>query len=167
MVKGIKGVRLTLDERNRLLRRQGEGGRELEDLRADMFCSGGEPSLIPEDGLNWKLDRREDVLAEDCRSTPGVAKDEDADHIGMASTGLALIPEKVGCTMSVLSRENRESVVVGRSIHLERLLKITALEIQGTTVRLGFKAGDEFPVRHWEVWERSRVRARADASCTD
>jgi hypothetical protein len=49
--------------------------------------------------------------------------------------------------MLVLSRKNRESVVVGRSHGVERLLKITVLEIHDGTVSLGFEAGDDFPVQ--------------------
>lgn len=58
---------LTLDERDHLLRRQCEVGRELEALRADEFCPGDESPLILEDGLNRELDRIEDALAEDRR----------------------------------------------------------------------------------------------------
>ena len=58
--------------------------------------------------------------------------------------------------MLVLSRKNRESVVVGGSNGVERLLKVTVLEIRGGSVRLGFEAGDDSPVHPWEVWERIR-----------
>lgn len=67
--------------------------------------------------------------------------------------------------MLVLSRTNCESVVVGRSNDVERLLRITVLEIQGTTVRLGFEAAADFPVRRWEVWERIRAGATAEVAC--
>ena len=56
--------------------------------------------------------------------------------------------------MLVLSRKNRESVVVGGPTGVERLLKVTVLEIYGRSVRLGFEAAPEFPVHRWEVWER-------------
>jgi carbon storage regulator CsrA len=59
--------------------------------------------------------------------------------------------------MLVLSRKNRESVVVGGSNGIERLLKVTVLAIYGGRVRLGFEAGDDFPVHRWEVWERIRA----------
>ena len=53
--------------------------------------------------------------------------------------------------MLVLSRSSRESVVVGDPNGAERLLKVTVLEIRGGRVRLGFEAGDDFPVHPWEV----------------
>jgi hypothetical protein len=62
---------LTLDERDHLLRRQGEVCRELEALRAEEFCPGDEAPLILEDGLNRELDEIEDALAEDGRCEPG------------------------------------------------------------------------------------------------
>ena len=91
------------------------------------------------------------------------AKDEDAGHIGTASSGQAISQENGGSTMLVLSRKDRESVVVGRSDGVERLLKITVLEIHGGRVRLGFEAGDNFPVHRWEVWERIRTGRRSKA----
>ena len=64
--------------------------------------------------------------------------------------------------MLVLSRRNRESVVVGGSNGVERLLKVTVLEINGGSVRLGFEAAPEFPVHRWEVWERIRTNGRTE-----
>jgi carbon storage regulator CsrA len=54
----------------------------------------------------------------------------------------------------VFSRKNREAVVVGGVTGFERLLKITVLEINPATVRLGFEIDKEVPVHRWEVWER-------------
>jgi carbon storage regulator CsrA len=56
--------------------------------------------------------------------------------------------------MLVLSRKNRESVVVGGSDGLHRLLKVTVLDIQSTRVKLGFEVDDDVPVHRTEVWER-------------
>ena len=56
--------------------------------------------------------------------------------------------------MLVLSRKSQESVVVGGSNGLERLLTVTVLEIKGGTVRLGFEVNKEVPVHRLEVWER-------------
>lgn len=56
--------------------------------------------------------------------------------------------------MLVLSRKSRESVVVGGSDGLHRLLKVTVLDIRGTNVRLGFEVDPGVPVRRSEVWER-------------
>ncbi len=59
--------------------------------------------------------------------------------------------------MLVLSRKNQESVVVGGSTGFERLLKVTVLEINSSTVRLGFEIDKTVPVHRWEVWERIRA----------
>ena len=56
--------------------------------------------------------------------------------------------------MLVLSRKNRESVVVGGSIGFEGLLKVTVLEISGGKVKLGFEAAADVPIHRFEVWER-------------
>ena len=58
--------------------------------------------------------------------------------------------------MLVLSRKNRESVVVGGADGFHRLLKVTVLEIQGGNVRLGFEVDPDVPVHRSEVWERIR-----------
>ena len=62
--------------------------------------------------------------------------------------------------MLVLSRKNRESVVIGGDDGLHRLLKVTVLEIRGTNVRLGFEVDADVPVHRSEVWERVRRDAR-------
>jgi carbon storage regulator CsrA len=59
--------------------------------------------------------------------------------------------------MLVLSRKQHEAVVVGGSAGFERALKVTVLEINGRSVRLGFEADKEVPVHRWEVWERIRL----------
>lgn len=56
--------------------------------------------------------------------------------------------------MLVLSRKSEEAVVVGGPGRLERLLKVTVLEIKGDRVKLGFEAESDIPVHRWEVWER-------------
>ncbi len=56
--------------------------------------------------------------------------------------------------MLVLSRKNRESVVIGGSDGVHRLVKVTVLGIQGTNVKLGFEADADVPVHRAEVWER-------------
>jgi carbon storage regulator CsrA len=56
--------------------------------------------------------------------------------------------------MLVLSRKSQESVVVGGHNPLERMLKITVLEISGAKVRLGFEVKDDVPIHPWEVWQR-------------
>ena len=58
--------------------------------------------------------------------------------------------------MLVLTRKNRESVVVGGSVGFERLLKVTVLEIRGGAVKLGFEVDASVPVHRTEVWERIR-----------
>ena len=56
--------------------------------------------------------------------------------------------------MLVLTRKTQESVVVGGADRLERLLKVTVLEIKSGKVRLGFEADTDVPVHRLEVWER-------------
>jgi carbon storage regulator len=56
--------------------------------------------------------------------------------------------------MLVLTRKNRESVVIGRSEDLEIMLEITILEIEGGRVRLGFEADTKMPIHRREVWDR-------------
>ncbi|MCE5267873.1 MAG: carbon storage regulator [Planctomycetaceae bacterium] len=56
--------------------------------------------------------------------------------------------------MLILSRRSQEPVVVGGDDGFHRLLKVTVLGIQGTTVRLGFDVDPDVPVHRGEVWER-------------
>jgi carbon storage regulator len=65
--------------------------------------------------------------------------------------------------MLVLSRKSRESVVIGGTDGLHRLLKVTVLGIQGTNVKLGFEADADVPVHRAEVWERINAEGRAGA----
>jgi carbon storage regulator len=65
--------------------------------------------------------------------------------------------------MLVLSRKARESVVVGGSGGLEKLLRLTVLEIKEDRVRLGFEADSDVPVHRSEVWERIRDSGRPDS----
>jgi carbon storage regulator len=64
--------------------------------------------------------------------------------------------------MLVLSRKNRESVVIGGSDGFHRLLKVTVLGIRGTNVKLGFEADADVPVHRAEVWERIQAGQRLD-----
>ena len=59
--------------------------------------------------------------------------------------------------MLVLSRKSRETVVVGGTDGIDRLLTVTVLEIGAGIVKLGFEADDSVPVHRGEVWERIRV----------
>ena len=56
--------------------------------------------------------------------------------------------------MLVLTRKNRESVVIGRPEDLQVMLEITILEIEGGRVRLGFEADNKMPIHRREVWDR-------------
>ena len=60
--------------------------------------------------------------------------------------------------MLVLSRKPLEAVVVGGGDGIERLVKVTVLEIKHGSVRLGFEAPADVPVHRWEVWERIQNR---------
>lgn len=57
-------------------------------------------------------------------------------------------------SMLVLTRKSRQSVVVGQSPELARVLKITVLAIHGDRVSLGFEGDSEIMVNRLEVWER-------------
>ena len=59
--------------------------------------------------------------------------------------------------MLVLSRKNNESVVIGGHNPMERLLKVTVLQISSGRVKLGFEVNDDVPVHRLEVWERMYV----------
>jgi carbon storage regulator CsrA len=56
--------------------------------------------------------------------------------------------------MLVLTRKNRESVVIGRVDEMQVVLEITILEIEGGRVRLGFQADTRMPIHRREVWDR-------------
>lgn len=56
--------------------------------------------------------------------------------------------------MLVLTRKNRESVVIGRTEDLQIVLEITILQIEGGRVRLGFSADTRMPIHRREVWDR-------------
>jgi carbon storage regulator CsrA len=56
--------------------------------------------------------------------------------------------------MLVLTRKNRESVVIGRTEDLQIVLEITILQIEGGRVRLGFAADNRMPIHRREVWDR-------------
>jgi len=66
--------------------------------------------------------------------------------------------------MLVLSRKKQEAVVVGGSGGFERMLKVTVLEINAGTVRLGFEVDKEVPVHRLEVWERICAGGRPNGS---
>lgn len=56
--------------------------------------------------------------------------------------------------MLVLTRKNRESVVIGQPGEMQIALEITILEIEGGRVRLGFEADNKLPIHRREVWDR-------------
>jgi carbon storage regulator len=64
--------------------------------------------------------------------------------------------------MLVLTRKHRESVVIGGAEDIERVIKITVLDISGGKVRLGFQVAADIPVHRLEVWERIRATEQAD-----
>ena len=65
--------------------------------------------------------------------------------------------------MLVLSRKLQESVIVGGGGGLDRLLKITVVEITSGKVKLGFEVDANIPVHRLEVWERLCAERRPDA----
>ena len=58
--------------------------------------------------------------------------------------------------MLVLTRKNRESVVIGRGEDLEPTVVVTVLEITAGRARLGFQSDIGTPIHRHEVWERIR-----------
>lgn len=56
--------------------------------------------------------------------------------------------------MLVLTRKNRESVVIGRTGDLGFLVEITVLGIEAGRVRLGFQGDASTPIHRREVWDR-------------
>jgi carbon storage regulator CsrA len=66
--------------------------------------------------------------------------------------------------MLVLSRKNREAVVVGGGGGFPGLLKVTVLEINGTKVKLGFEADTGIPVHRLEIWERLRASGELNSN---
>jgi carbon storage regulator CsrA len=60
----------------------------------------------------------------------------------------------------VLTRKNRESVVVGGAAGFPCQLKVTVLAIKGANVKLGFEADGNIPVHRWEVWQRIQAGQR-------
>ena len=69
--------------------------------------------------------------------------------------------------MFVLNRKEQESVIVGGANGLERLLKVTVLEIGDGSVRLGFEVDPGVPVHGSELWQRLQVHGRHDRPWAD
>ena len=65
--------------------------------------------------------------------------------------------------MLILSRKIQESVMVGGGGGLDRVLKVTVLEVCGGKVKLGFEVDADIPVHRMEIWERMRAERRPDA----
>ena len=63
--------------------------------------------------------------------------------------------------MLVLTRKNRESVVIGRPDDQEVVMVITILSVEGGRVRLGFEADSSMPIHRREVWDRIRCEHAA------
>ncbi len=69
--------------------------------------------------------------------------------------------------MLVLTRKCQESVIVGDSHGIERLLKVTVLGIKSGKVILGFEARADVPVHRSEVWERLFVDSHPHTATED
>jgi len=65
--------------------------------------------------------------------------------------------------MLVLTRKNRESVVIGRPEDQEVVMVITILSVEGGRVRLGFEADTTMPIHRREVWDRIQGEHATDA----
>ena len=66
--------------------------------------------------------------------------------------------------MLILSRQNRESVVIEAADGIHRLLKVTVLEINGANVKLGFEVDPDVRVHCAEVLEVSPEAPREGAA---
>ena len=69
--------------------------------------------------------------------------------------------------MLVLSRKCKEAVVVGGANGVERVLKVTVLEIEKGKVRLGFEAPEDMPVHRLEVWEKIQASVQVEHPAND
>ena len=63
--------------------------------------------------------------------------------------------------MFVLPRKRSESVEIDGANGCQRVLKMTAVEIRGGTVKLGFEAEVDVPILRSEVSERTRTGGRS------
>ena len=61
--------------------------------------------------------------------------------------------------MLVLSRKERESVIVGNDV------RVTVVAIRGDKVRLGFEAPSSVAVHREEVWLEIQGEAKGEDSC--
>lgn len=57
--------------------------------------------------------------------------------------------------MLVLTRKHDESVIISYSKSRDMLLKVTVVQIQAGTVRLGFEAQSDILIHRSEVWDRA------------
>lgn len=64
--------------------------------------------------------------------------------------------------MLVLTRKNREAIVVGDCGGNAQIVKVTVLEICAGRVKLGFEASTDVPIHRAEVWERIRMEEGTD-----
>jgi sRNA-binding carbon storage regulator CsrA len=62
--------------------------------------------------------------------------------------------------MLVLTRNSRQSVVVGGSNPMEQLLKVTVLEIRRGKVVLGSEGDRDVPVYRCVIWDRMCAEER-------
>ena len=67
---------------------------------------------------------------------------------------ISLLADNKRFDMLILSRRNGETVVVGGGGGLQRVLKITVLQIASDRVKLGFEVDGDIPVHRDEVWQR-------------
>jgi carbon storage regulator CsrA len=63
--------------------------------------------------------------------------------------------------MLIVSRRNRESVVIGGADGFHRLFKVTVLGIQGRNVKLGFEVDPGVPVCRSEACEAIGVNGQS------
>lgn len=69
--------------------------------------------------------------------------------------------------MLVLSRKVQESVMLGGGGGLERVLKVTVLDVARGKVKLGFEVDGDIPVHRLELWERMCARGELSGRGAD
>jgi sRNA-binding carbon storage regulator CsrA len=65
-------------------------------------------------------------------------------------------------SMLTVARKSQESLVIGAADQSSGLIRVTVLEVQGDTVRLGFESDGDVNVafHHQEAWEQARLRGK-------
>ncbi|HVT88919.1 MAG TPA: hypothetical protein VHD56_08715 [Tepidisphaeraceae bacterium] len=58
--------------------------------------------------------------------------------------------------MIVFTRNSNESVLIAGPADLERVLKVTVLEVKNGKVKFGLDISEDMPASQWNVWQLMR-----------